>query len=127
MATADIKFRKKTFKASFLLFGAALAAAGVGYAIVKRFELFGDKASRRLRNAIVGLNDRQKKILNLFGKDKQLMNSDIEKEIKGVTRRTIRRDLSELEELGLIKQHGKTKGSYYVLNLPKEVKKSIKK
>lgn len=123
MATSDLKFKKKSFKASFLLFGAALATVGVGYALVKKFEVFGDRTSRQLRNAIMGLNDRQKKILNMFEKDKQLMNSDIEKVITGVTRRTLRRDLTEMETLGIIKQHGKTKGSYYSLNLPKAVQK----
>ncbi|MBN1916219.1 DeoR family transcriptional regulator [Candidatus Dojkabacteria bacterium] len=119
----DIKFRKKSFKTAFLVFAATLAVAGVGTAIWKKFEKAGDTTGRALRRALLGLNERQKKIINMFaGKDK-LTNGELERAVKGVTRRTLRRDLHELEQMNIIKQHGKTKGSYYTLVPAKKVKK----
>ncbi|HEC64498.1 MAG TPA: DUF977 family protein [bacterium] len=120
---ADLKFRKKGFKTVFMIFAATMAAAGIGYAVMKKFGDAGDKATRKLRNTVVGLNERQKKIINLFAEQDRLTNREIERIITGVTRRTLRRDLTELAESGLIKQHGKTKGSYYTLSLPQSNKR----
>ena len=111
----DIRFRNKTFKTIFIIFAAALAVAGIGAALWKKFEKAGDATGRAVRRKLIGLDERQKKIINLFGQSNAITNSQIEQAIKGVTRRTLRRDLTELEEMDLIKQHGKTKGSYYTL------------
>lgn len=62
----------------------------------------------------VELSKRQQDIMKLFSKNKKIDASILDKNIVGVTRRTIRRDLDNLEELGLIKKHGRTKGAYYV-------------
>ena len=118
----DIRFRNKTFKTIFLVFAAALAVAGIGAALWKKFEKAGDATGRAVRRKLIGLDDRQKKIINLFGESNAVTNSQVEQAIKGVTRRTLRRDLTELEEMGLIRQHGKTKGSYYTLVVPQRKK-----
>jgi hypothetical protein len=59
-------------------------------------------------------NKRQRKILFLFKKRLTLSMSNLKEEFHQVTTRTLRRDLDKFEELGLIKQRGKTKDSVYV-------------
>lgn len=121
----DIRFRNKTFKTAFLFFAATLAVAGIGTALWKKFEKAGDTTGRALRRALVGLNERQKKIINMFAGQDKFTNGELEKAVKGVTRRTLRRDLHELEQMNLIKQNGKTKGSYYTLVVTKKAKKLL--
>lgn len=60
------------------------------------------------------LSKRQDMILRLFDSKERLDADQIAKKVKGATVRTIRRDLTKLEELGYVKKVGKTKGSYYI-------------
>jgi DNA-binding transcriptional ArsR family regulator len=60
------------------------------------------------------ISKRQDQILKLFEKSPKLEVEQISKRIKGTTVRTIRRDLTKLEEIGKVKKVGKTKGSYYM-------------
>lgn len=61
------------------------------------------------------LNARQKEIYELFLSRGELDMADIDLEINGVTRRTLRRDLNKLIEENLIEKEGKTKSSRYTL------------
>lgn len=74
------------------------------------------KAKNEIKSKRDKLNMRQKKILSLFDKEDKITNEMISSVIEGVTRRTLRRDMDFLEERGYIKQIGRTKGSYYILN-----------
>lgn len=60
------------------------------------------------------LSPRQQKIMELVNNNPRVDTALLEEEIGGVTIRTLRRDLDTLEEKGLIRKIGKTKGSYYV-------------
>jgi predicted HTH transcriptional regulator len=59
-------------------------------------------------------NERQESLINLFKERKSMTMSEVEPLFKGITNRTLRRDLSKLEEKGIVKQEGKTKNSVYV-------------
>jgi predicted HTH transcriptional regulator len=113
---------KKALKVAF--YG---AAAGVGILLAVRaarkkgslFKKGGEKLIRKTKHTFKsvtdGLNARQRKILSLFDREEEITNEMVQSVIKGVTERTIRRDLNHLEEKGYIRKKGKTKGSYYVL------------
>jgi predicted HTH transcriptional regulator len=113
-------FAKKSLKVAF--YGAA-AVVGVLLAIstAKRkgsmIKKSGDKLLKKTKHRIKAVSDRldkrQTRILSLFDKEERITNEMIQSVIKGVTERTIRRDLNFLEEKGYIKKVGKTKGSYY--------------
>jgi len=73
-------------------------------------------ATSKPRNAIFDLNDRQKEIYDIVKREVEVgMHNLLAKLGGGVTDRTLRRDMTKLERLGLIKQVGKTKGSFYKL------------
>ncbi len=59
------------------------------------------------------LSPRQKKILSLIQDLGQVDTTVLNTKIRGVTVRTLRRDLNLLEQKGLIRKVGNTKGSYY--------------
>ncbi|MFQ5493482.1 MAG: hypothetical protein ACE5DX_04975 [Candidatus Dojkabacteria bacterium] len=62
------------------------------------------------------LTPRQQEIFDLVKASYQIEMKDIERQITGVTRRTLRRDMDRLEAEGLVRQEGKTKSARYVLN-----------
>lgn len=59
------------------------------------------------------LSERQKDVLKIFSNKSEITLSDIVNKFQNVSSRTLRRDLSKLEELSYIKQFGKTKNSIY--------------
>lgn len=61
-----------------------------------------------------GINDRQKQILNLIKNDAKVSMKDISSHFNTTTR-TLRRDLTNLEEGGYISHVGSTKNSYYIV------------
>jgi predicted GTPase len=61
------------------------------------------------------LNDRQREIYDLIKKEVELNMSAILGKVKNVTDRTLRRDMTKLERLGLINHSGKTRDSVYRL------------
>jgi predicted HTH transcriptional regulator len=63
---------------------------------------------------IGGLNVRQQKVLDLLKEKKNITVEDILSNIKGVSERTLRRDMNKLESLGVSKKQGTTKGSKYI-------------
>lgn len=75
------------------------------------------------------LNDRQMKVLNrlvdyeLRGGFEGGMNNTKYQKITNIADRTALRDLSELQELGLLVKTGQLKGTRYYLNIPHLVKK----
>lgn len=117
--------KKRSVKPLKLVFYAGVAGVGMLLAAKAASTRGGDikrggkkilkKAQKKIRASVDKLNKRQKKILDLFNREDKITNEMISSVIKGVTKRTLRRDLDQLEARGYIKQVGKTKGSYYVL------------
>ena len=60
------------------------------------------------------VGNRDDGILDVFKRDGELTVEVLLKEIGGVSERTLRRDLKKLEDRGLIKKIGSTKGSKYL-------------
>lgn len=69
----------------------------------------------RAKSPSFELSARQEEIYQLIRSDKRVTISDVEDVVPNVSNRTLRRDLNKLEKLGLIKQMGKTRDSYYTL------------
>jgi len=65
--------------------------------------------------AIPILTFRQQKILNVLRNSQIIEMKTLQNSIKGVTERTLRRDLLELQKQGLIKKIGNTKSVKYQL------------
>ena len=61
------------------------------------------------------LSFREQKILNILKGSKIIEMKDLQRAIKGVTERTLRRDLLQLQKVGLIKKIGNTKSVKYQL------------
>ena len=61
------------------------------------------------------LNSRQESIYQVIKRMQQAAMPDFVTKVAGVTTRTLRRDLTKLQKLGLIEQVGKTKDSFYRL------------
>lgn len=70
-----------------------------------------NKKTVRLKKGELGL--RQKEILNYAKLNSAVKMSDLSRVFKKVTPRTLRRDLGKLEQLGLLRQEGKTKDAIY--------------
>ncbi len=64
---------------------------------------------------IKNLNSRQLEILKLLDKREVLLPSDIYSLHPQVSTRTLRRDMTSLVELGMVKQEGSTKDTKYIL------------
>lgn len=87
----------------------------------KKFSRKADKKVKELKKQIkeldadspFKLNERQEAIYNVIKSAGEATMSDIGDVIAGVTSRTLRRDTTKLEKLGLIEQVGKTKSSLY--------------
>lgn len=62
------------------------------------------------------LNSRQKEILKLMNKRQVLLPSDIYALHPNVSTRTLRRDMTSLTQLGIVKQEGSTRDTKYILN-----------
>jgi len=60
----------------------------------------------------LGLNDRQRKAINVLRKERRLTNSKYQ-EVTGVSRATAKRDLDDLVGKGLIILTGAGRGAYY--------------
>lgn len=64
----------------------------------------------------VKLSDRQGKIVDFLSKNEKAQVMDLQKILSDVTKRTIRRDLDELLELGKIVRHGDFNQVFYKIN-----------
>jgi len=64
---------------------------------------------------ILDLNERQIEILNYIRNFDKITMLDISHRFKGVSERTLRRDMDKLELTGFVIQFGKTRNSYYVV------------
>jgi len=62
------------------------------------------------------LNQRQIEILNYIRNFDKFTMLDISNKFKGVSERTLRRDMDKLELIGFVVQVGKTRDSYYIVN-----------
>jgi predicted HTH transcriptional regulator len=61
----------------------------------------------------LNLNKRQEQIYNMIRDRGEVNMQALTKKFSQVSSRTLRRDMTQLEELGLISQSGKTKNSIY--------------
>jgi DNA-binding transcriptional ArsR family regulator len=61
----------------------------------------------------IKLSDRQEKIVKLLLVKEKVYPSELQDLLSNVSARTIRRDMSDLEEKGLVEQKGATKSTYY--------------
>ena len=88
----------------------------VGVKAVTEDEVIEKSVQENVSNEVVGdkkFPDRLTRIKSLFDAGETLTVSQIHSEIGDVTPRTIRRDLTRLEEDGFIKQIGMTRDSRY--------------
>ncbi len=60
-----------------------------------------------------GLNKRQEKILNLLKNKEKVQVKDIQEVLPEATKRTLRRDLSDLTKIGKLKKVGRGNTTYY--------------
>ena len=60
-----------------------------------------------------GLNSRQSDILNYIRNNSEAKMSNVSKMFAEVTPRTLRRDLGKLEQMGFVRQEGKTRDAVY--------------
>jgi hypothetical protein len=67
------------------------------------------------RTVDFSLTDRQENIYQLIRKEGEIDMKSVADKISGVSDRTLRRDMTKMEKLGLIKQVGKTRNSVYKL------------
>lgn len=65
------------------------------------------------------LTDRQIEIIDFIELHNQIESSDLENLFSGISKRTIRRDLSKLIHLGLVEKTGITKGVKYSIKFSK--------
>lgn len=72
-----------------------------------------NKSVKQVKNAVAELTDRQEALLKFIQKYEKATMAAFKEEIKGVTDRTLRRDLAKLESAKLISKHGSTKSAYY--------------
>lgn len=119
MAKSTIKRNamRFVFYAAAATVGGLLAVAAIkkkGRDVQEKSKKLMREASQAVKKATLRLNARQRMILKLFKSRRKLTNDEIGEVIKGVTRRTLRRDLTDLEKRGHIKKIGKTKGSFYI-------------
>lgn len=77
---------------------------------LKKAKKIVDKEVKEVRKL---LSERQEQIMDFIDKVDEMAVSDIVQKFKEVTPRTLRRDLEKLENLGFVKQIGKTKDSKY--------------
>lgn len=61
------------------------------------------------------LSARQRDVLAIIEKEKVVEMKALQKRIKGVTERTLRRDLTQIQKIGAIKKIGNTKSVKYQL------------
>ncbi len=69
-------------------------------------------ANKKTTPLSTGVN-RIDKIQKLLSDKSEIAIPDIRKHFAGVSERTLRRDMDKLEKMGVVKQVGKTKNSYY--------------
>jgi len=70
-------------------------------------------ASKKVEEVKSNLSPRQKEMLELVQKNVETGMSELSKQFKDVTPRTLRRDLTDLVEKGLIEKMGSTKSTSY--------------
>jgi predicted HTH transcriptional regulator len=61
------------------------------------------------------MNSRQQEIFSIIIRKKEVDMQEILSQVKGVTERTLRRDLLKLSELKLVRKSGSTKQAKYIL------------
>lgn len=72
-------------------------------------------AVKDVKDSAFGLNSRQESIYKIVKNSQKATMQEFADKIGAVTTRTLRRDLTKLQKLGLIEQIGKTKDSYYLI------------
>lgn len=85
-----------------------------GYSFVLAFKLKEEKTFKEADDDSYDLNKRQKKALEL-AESSSIKTKDLKEYYSNVSKRTLRKDLNELVELGLLRAKGKTKSRRYEL------------
>jgi len=67
-----------------------------------------------IQEEVEPLNERQEKILKTLSSKGEVTVEELMVKVKGVSERTLRRDMKRLEELGFSEKQGSTKGSKYI-------------
>ena len=101
--------KKRSNISSILFFLATFLAA---FSLVLVF--LRKKPLQKEKEEFFDLNDRQEKILNVLKEKGEVTIDDLRSEVGSVSERTLRRDMKRLEELGLSRKEGSTKGSKYI-------------
>lgn len=119
-----IKFFKAIFRL-LLLVGAAYAGFKISRKIASgqltmKFNSDGPFGTLDVENIgqldeKVVLNQRQRQIYKYLADNQEADMTSLAKKVKGVTSRTLRRDLGKLVEIGLVSKEGKTKSAKYRL------------
>ena len=79
-------------------------------------ELFAKKENEKKKKNLYdvsSLSPRKKKILDILKKEKKIQVGEIQKRFRGVSKRTLRRDLESLRSLKLVEQVGKWNEIFY--------------
>ncbi len=82
--------------------------------VIKNFSKDISKVKRK--NAVLskgGLNSRQEQIFNYIKLNSEVKMSSVSQIFNKVTPRTLRRDFEKLQQLGLVRQEGKTRDAVY--------------
>lgn len=74
---------------------------------------YSNSPVRRKKTTSGSLNSRQEDILDFVRSNSNAKMSDVSRLFSRVTPRTLRRDLEKLEQLGFLKQEGKTRDAVY--------------
>jgi predicted HTH transcriptional regulator len=108
---------KNNTRENFPILGFILGLLSIISAFLVVFYIFRKRDSVQIPTNFsenLELNDRQKKIFSLLKEKGELRVDDIMSQIGGVSERTLRRDMSKLEDLGYSKKLGSTKGAKYI-------------
>lgn len=90
-----------------------LSTSEVGVQVRERVEDVKEELEERVQN--VKLTKRQQEIVKHLEQAGELGMKELSDLFSQVTPRTLRRDLTQLETLGIVKQFGRTKNSFYRL------------
>lgn len=111
-----VKIIKKIVQSVFILSALVAGVKVLNQKAVKpKVKKPGKDLEKKAVDKFSALGARQLKIFKLIKTSKEVDMSDLEGKFKSVTRRTLRRDLQKLIDIGLVEKHGKTKAAKYTL------------
>ncbi len=98
-----------------ILWSFFLAFFGIIFLILVLFRKKDEEIfEKEIKVEEVGLTPRQEEIVGILSQKGEITVEELIGVIKGVSERTFRRDMQKLEELGISRKEGNTKGSKYI-------------